>query len=311
MRPLADPSWHLQFQADKEYAQWAKVNIGWYWARPTPAVREYFLRSQRWWEINKHEWDQSIMNDVRNHMVYSKILEYPKTILLDPLDYKSTMLFDWPAVFMSESKIDAMNEEGVTVHYTMIYNETKTLVAKQFGQWFDESYYTSSPWILQPLNIAGTKAEIIDQIAFAVHLAKITNRSFMFPNRVRLECEWTTGYNYTPPILLADFQSVADAVPWVEGMYFRNRERFTDVEMTWSYHSLDEWVDGSEESMQAFLNMCRSEISEVLVVDFKELELWKVVNLPFARDAIRSLGIVECIECAHMERFSAFESPIC
>ena len=251
------------------------------------------------------------MNDVRNHMVWSNVFQYPKTIVLDPRDYKSTMLFDWPDIFMSESKIDAMNSEGVTLHYTMIYNETKILVAKQFGQWFDKLYYTSIPWILQPVNIGGTKAEILDQIAFAVHVAKITNRSFMWPNRVKLECEWRPGSNYTPPILLADFQSVADAVPWVEGMYFRNRQRFTAAELQFAYQSLDQILDGSEKSMLSLFKTCQSETSEVLAIDFDGLEMWKLINLPSAREAIQQQGIVECIECAHMARFSAFDSPVC
>jgi hypothetical protein len=310
MRPLSDPSWQIQFQADTDYEQWAKVNIGWYWARPTPAVREYFLRSQRWWNLNKREWDQSIMNEVRKHMIYSHVLEYPKSIVLDPRDYKSTMLFDWPNIYMSESEIDAMNSEGVTVHYTMIFNDTKTLIAKQFGQWLNKSYYNSTPWVLQPINIAGTKAEILDQIAFAVYIAKITNRSFMWPNRVMLECESKLGTKYTPPILLAEFQSVADAVPWVEGTYFRNRQKFTDAEIRRTYYSLDEVLDGGDQSMQLFYNMCQSETLEVLAIDFDGLEMWKL-NLPSVRDIIQEIGIVECIYCAYMARFSAFDSPIC
>jgi len=314
MRPLGDPSWQIQFQTDKEYAQWSKVNIGWYWARPTPAIREFFVRSQRWWNLNKREWDQSIMNDVRHNMVYSNILEYPKTIMLDPRDYRSTMLFDWPDIFMSRSKIDAMNAASVTVHYTMIYNQTKTLLAKQFGQWFDESYYTSAAWILQPINIAGTKTEILDQIAFAVHLARATNRTFMWPNRVKLQCEWASslgGANFTPPILIADFDRVSEVTPWVEGMYFRNRDRFTKAELTRTYLSLNEAVDGSEPTLSSFFQMIRSVNTDVLTLDFDRLEMWKLRNSSSVRDAIRELGIVECVMCAHMERFSYFTSPIC
>ena len=251
------------------------------------------------------------MNDVRHNMVYSNILEYPKTIMLDPIDYKSTMLFNWPDIYMSESKIDAMNAEGVTVHYTMVYNDTKTLLAKQFGQWFDGSHYTSNPWILEPINIGGTKREILDQIAFAVHVAKITNRSFMWPNSVRLQCERNHGAaNYTPPILIAEFQSVADAVPWVEGMYFRNRRRFTETELRSTYGPINEALDGSDQSLRSFFDTCRSVDTEVLTIDFDGLELWKLAERS-AQDVIQQMGIVECIMCAHMERFSNFESPVC
>lgn len=311
MRPLDDPSWQIQFQTDGEYSQWSLVNIGWYWVRPTPTIKEFFLRSQRWWTLNKREWDQSIMNDVRNHMVYSKILEYPKSIVLNPVDYKSTMLFDWPSTFMNESKIDAMNSEGVTVHYTMIYNATKTLVAKQFGQWLDKSYYTSTPWILEPINIAGTKAEILHQIAFSVHIAKLTNRSFKWPSRVKLVCEWNPGANYTPPILVAEFLSVADAVPWVEGTYFRNRQKYTDAEIQWTYHSLNTVLDGNEQSMLSFLEMCQSATSEILTIDFDGLEMWKLTESSSAWDLVREIGVVECVHCPYMIRFSAFDSPLC
>ena len=310
MRPSTDPSWQIQFQSDQDHTQRARVNIGWYWARPTPAVRELFFRCQRWWNLNTDKSDQVIMNDVHKSMVHSNRLEYPKSIVLDPRDYKSTMLVDWPSVYMSELEIDAMNSEGVTVHYTMIYNDTKSLLAKQFGQWVDKSYYTSSPWIVQPINIAGTKAEILDQLAFAVYVAKITDRSFMWPSRVKLECERIPGTKFTPPILLADFQTVANSVPWVEGTYFRNREKFTDVEIQRTHHSIDEVLDGGEQSMRSFFERCRSEWMDVLVIDFDRLEQGKLTSRS-AQEVIRQIGVVECIECAYMAKYSAFESPIC
>jgi hypothetical protein len=171
MHPLEDPRWHIQFQSDYYGGHGSPINIGWYWVRPTPIVREFFVRSQTQWNRNHSKWHQDIMNKVRWRMISEKSLASPASIVLNPIDYRTTMSFDWPATFIDEASIDTVSRDSVMVHYTMIFDLAKELVAKQFGHWLNATYYQKSPKILQTVNIAGTTNETLNQMALAVLLA--------------------------------------------------------------------------------------------------------------------------------------------
>jgi len=307
MRPLSDPSWEIQFQSDKSNAQDSLVNIGWYWARPTPAVRQLFVRSLAEWDANTWEWDQHIMNKVRGEMIGEELLDFPKSSVLNLSDYKSTMLYDWTDSFMHGDKIDLMNKEGIMIHYTMMFNLTKTVVARQFGHWLNATYYTKSPKILHPINIQGTTMETFNQLSLAVHLAKVSGRAFMWPNSIMHVCpQYPGGYKDLPSILFADVQSVGDNVAWVEGMYLRNRLRYTKSKLKSSNISIEKMLDSRPRSLDSIIRTCRRTGSDVLNVDFRGLDLKKLRDLAFVRDAIVQSNVQNCTDCQYMWEFGVF-----
>jgi hypothetical protein len=63
MLPLSDDTWDIQFQSDQKALPTTRVNIGWYFAKSTPATIEFFDRSYRNWTA-KAMWDQEVMNNM-------------------------------------------------------------------------------------------------------------------------------------------------------------------------------------------------------------------------------------------------------
>lgn len=268
MLPLTDKSWGIQFQADSWYYE--DINIGWYWARPTPNVREFFARSKARWDTT-HEWDQSIMNTVRREMMREGLLVFPECLVLPLRDYKSTMLFSWTEAYVDPGWIDFINKEGVMVHYTMIFDLMKNVVAKHFGHWFNETYYVHSPRLLQPLNINGTAVKIENQMKFAAHLAKATERTFMWPLTVNQTSE-TNEQSIVPAILTVKPEIVANIVPWVEAMYLRNRRVYDPNERSKAtIPGIDNLND--LELRRLMVERCQSSDADVLEVDFSMVEV--------------------------------------
>ena len=316
MVPLDNPEWHIQFQSDQHNLQNSEVNIGWYWARPTSTVRDLFVRSQTWWSQNPTGfWDQRIMNSVRNAMIREESLNFPKSIVLNLTEYKSTMSFDWTEIYTNEPLIDSMNQEGVIVHYTMIFGLTKIVVAKQFGHWMNQTYYTQSPRILRPVNIAGNTNDALDQLAFAVYLSKISNRSFMWPNAIQHTCpQYVNGTKYRPPILIADVQSVDNAVPWVEGTYFRNRQRYTNVPLNSTSILLNAAFEQYTQSTSSFLERFRTPDADVLTIDFGGFDIARWRNSAVVKNGVREAGVTECHDCglmSHINNLHVFDHVVC
>jgi hypothetical protein len=310
MLPLNDSTWDIQFQSDRSGAQDSQVNIGWYWARPTPVIAEFFNRSRSYWNTHPTEWDQEIMNWVRRDMISEGKLDYPKSVVLNVTAYKSTMLFDWPDIYVNESKIDEMNAEGTMVHYTMIFNATKVLVAKQFGHWLDKTYYTQRRKIIQPVGIRGTSDEILDQISLTVYLAKVTGRTFMWPTAVNHTClGYEGGWKLRPPLIIADVQNVDENVSWVEGSFFRNRRRYTaDHDLKVSRIALR---DLKGPLLSSGIRMCRSR-ADVLVIDFNEIEEgWRSSFELDWNSTVKELGIGQCRDCWEMAAFSTWAHVVC
>jgi len=270
MLPLTNDSWSIQFQSDRSEWQDSNVNIGWYWARPTHATSEFFRRSYEYWTAHPTEWDQEIMNGVRREMIGEGKLDYPRSVVLSLTDYKSTMLFDWPDVYVNETKIDEMNAEGTIVHYTMIFNVAKILVAKQFGHWLNRTYYVQERTFLEPVGIRGTSDEILNQISLAVYLAKTTGRTFMWPTAVNhTSAAYEDGWKLCPPLVIADAESVDENVPWVEGTFYRNRRRYTVEELKTSQIVLRSLRGITFESL---LQMCAGSGADILALDFGGVE---------------------------------------
>ena len=223
MLPLSDSSWDIQFQNDSN----SRGNIGWYWARPSPVVYDFFLRSQRLWN-ETHQWDQASMNLVVWQMTNDgSELAPPNIVLLNLKDYQSTMLFPWEERYANTAAIEEMNREAVMIHYTNLFNTTKLILAKHFGHWSIEKYYTHSPRLLRPINIYGTKLEIQQKIDFSVHLAKTSGRTFMWPIMIhQKDSQRSTVWKAIPAIRVADVDRIATIVPWVEGTYLENRRKY-------------------------------------------------------------------------------------
>ena len=263
MHPLEDPSWDIQFQCDN--MNYREINIGLFWARPIPSVREFFRRSQeRWNETQK--WDQAIMNEVRWEVIAEGSLADPKSRILDLVDYKSTMLFDWENVYPNTHLIDKMNTEGVMVHYTMIFGLRKIIVAKHFGHWLNETYYTQPIRLLQPINLAGTAAEIKEQIDFSVFLAKLSGRTFMWPILVNQTSENADTSKFIA-ISVVDVESVVNVVPWVEATYIENRRKYSPAELSRATIRVPRNLTDVE-PVKLVIEDCLLSVSSVLDVDF-------------------------------------------
>jgi hypothetical protein len=264
MRPLEDTTWHIQFQSDRNDDQLSDINIGWYWARPTETVREFFRRSQEQWD-ETHAWDQWIMNNVRREMIYEGKLDFPKSIVLPLIDYKATMLFDWQPAFTNTDVMDAMNNEGVLIHYTWVWDNRKIFVAKHFGHWLNESYYIHPPLLLLPINVTGTRSQIFQQITRAANIAKLCRRTFMFPWLMNETLPEYNTWRMAPTHWIGEIGDIMRIGPWVESTFIRNRRRYISTNLTESTipgpHDLaDNWlakpaVDACLESQAEIVNL--------------------------------------------------------
>jgi len=311
MRPLESADWHIQFQSDYDEKQESWINIGWYWTRPTPVAKEFFLRSQRSWDSNQ-TWDQAIMNQVRFDMMYGGPFTFPGSMVLNLLDYRSTMLFDWSEAFVDEKVMNAINRESVIVHYTMLFGKSKEIAAKQFGHWLNETYYVQNPKILQPLNLVGTTSSIMHQIAFSVHLANVTGRSFMWPTAVNHTCtKYKNGWKLQPPILIAEADNVT--VPWVEGRYLQNRARYTTKPLPEVKILFDHLVDGRARSLEKRLTFLNNISEDLLIIDFAGMEWEALDGLPFVQDVVKQIGLETCAMCGEMGKHhsSHIEHVVC
>jgi len=250
------------------------------------------------------------MNYVRQEMNGEGKLNFPVLTVLDTTYYKSTMLYDWTAGFADPRRAEEWNKEGVVVHYTMLFNDTKILAARQFGQWLDEDYYTSPRRMLQPVGIAGNSEEIRMQIGLAAYLANVTGRHFMFPNYVRHNCpQYLGGYKLTAPIMVVDFGSIDAAVPgWVEGTYLQNRERYTRAPITTDSVHVDRNLDARQTTL---FDLCQNSLTDLLNVDFTGFDRRKLAEMQEIRDIISQTGVLNCTDCETMALWSACDYVVC
>ena len=245
------------------------------------------------------------MNSVRRQMQEEGKLDFPKLTVLDTTYYKSAMLYDWTVAYTNPKAAAEVNQEGVTVHYTMLFNDTKILAARQFGQWLDEEYYTSPPRILQPVGIEGNSMDIRLQLALAPHLSNVTGRHFMIPNYVRHKCpHYHGGYKLIPPIMVADFCSIEAAVPgWVEGMYLQNRERYTSTLLSTESVGVDRYLGAY--GVSELFELCGSSRTELLNVDFTGFDVRKLGEIEELGNIVNQTGVLHCTDCEIMAKWSA------
>jgi Nucleotide-diphospho-sugar transferase len=291
MRPLSDPLWAIQFQSDDWDGHHPSVNIGWYWARPCNETRELFRRSQEQWE-NTHDWDQAVVNYIRYVMVTEGILTDTNSFVVDLSDYVRADVLTWGPIYLDPRAIDRLNSESVMVHYTGFFGLMKSYMPKHFGHWVNETYYTQPMSLLQPINISGTLDEILKQMAFAIHLARSSHRTFMWP--ISLNQTWDADFFETrPAVAVVDEQSVANAVSWVEGTYIHNRGRYAKlplseqmVPITFNDIQRDTWVND-------MLIKCRSSMANVVKVDFGLVSAAEVAGSEKLAEVIQEIVLWE------------------
>lgn len=270
MRPISDPSWSIQFQSDNHDGNDSTVNIGWYWARPTPILHEFFLRASQKWN-QTHEWDQKVMNDVRFEMIAEGSLSYPASIVLKSFDYTCFQkLYNWSSIYIDTDLIDQLQSERVLVHTTGLGNLYKHFVAKHLGLWYNEEYYTRPIRLLEPINVGGSDDDIFREFALAVHLAKVSNRTFLWPMWVN-STRGTVRVERKPPLLIVDVYGIEHAVPWVEATYLHNRARFTAAALSESSISVMETLLVSDWLAQLD-EQCTSHKEDILRIDFDQVD---------------------------------------
>jgi hypothetical protein len=74
-----------------------------------------------------------------------------------------------------------------------------------------------------------------------------------------------------------DVESVAGVVPWVEGIYLRNRKRYTNDTLPSTKISLGQVLNRQDNSVHAVVERCLSASEDVLTVDFRDIN-WKEVG---------------------------------
>ena len=210
------------------------------------------------------------MNAIRWEMIREGSFDFPKSIVLPLADYKATGFFDWQPISVDTELINKMNREGVIVHYTWLLHERKEFMAKLFGHWNNVTYYNVPPPLLSPINIAGTRSEIFQQIIRAANIAKLCGRTFMFPfliNETLPDLTW----RMVPPHRTGDVDDVMRIGPWVEGTFLHNRRNYNLTELS------ETTVLGPRDlidnyASQPVIDTCFSSNVELFKVDFGSLE---------------------------------------
>ncbi|KAG8162694.1 hypothetical protein KVR01_007172 [Diaporthe batatas] len=269
MLPLSNTTWDLQFQSDGGSGN---LNIGWYFARPTPITRMFFrLSFAHWIHTKTDEWDQLVMNKIRDGMLAkeaalaaeisagSNKTSAPSTPplrihMVELKHFRNFMLELWsPELFGNQTATDDYVSNAAAIHYTCVQHDLKEYFGLNYGGFGDlDGYYSKPPPILRPFGISGTSDAVHKQVAFALALGKKTNRTVAWPDTVNVFQGWDDGtYHFQPR-----FPGVK-AVSWpsakgagyavVEGQYLQNRLREgLDPPTDEGHWSLKEYVEQAD-----------------------------------------------------------------
>ena len=204
MSDFTDYSWDIQFQLDHADG---RVNIGWFWARPSMQTIDYFKRSKQKWQ-SSGGWDQAVMNKIltalENSQKANKSLQIPSIRRLDTRKFLNFMNTYWyralsPRIGMQTNfynldddtrykMIQNASEEAVMWHYTCIEKPLKIFLAKYFGQWTNlDEYYTRQRKFLSPINLgygSNNSKVLLIEFLLAVKIALISKRTLIFPDVV-------------------------------------------------------------------------------------------------------------------------------
>jgi len=237
MLPLSDKTWDIQFQPDNPLDHWGDhYNIGWYFARATPATQEYFRTAfVRWIAKGTGPVDQNTMNEVIREMIPTSEHFKNGTVLnvhlLDVSIFRNFMNDPWDWSFFGN---DAVATEYITnstaIHFTCIQHSLKTYFGLNFGGYADmDGYYSKPPSLLRMENISGTSEAVRRQVTLALAVANKLGRTTLWPDSVNMfEKGDGTNYGYRknlPGVVAMDYNKAENAgYKVVEGRYLRNRE---------------------------------------------------------------------------------------
>ena len=205
MRNFSDPTWDAQFQTDERDG---KVNVGWFWARPTPQSIDYFVEAKHIWFTKGGVSDQNLMQRVMAEKErQSSSNSNQRSLVFVRLDLKTFLNYmgtEWIQIFSarirSETNFFTLNEslrfqlihnasnDVVLWHYTCVDKSLKLFLPKYFGQWTNvNDYYTKPRKFLLPINIGfdtNSTNVLLIQFLITIKLAIITERTLIFPDTV-------------------------------------------------------------------------------------------------------------------------------
>ncbi len=232
MLPLSNGTWDVQFQKDFELPS-KELNIGWFFARASPATREFFRRSYDRW-LETREWDQSVMNEVARQKEEDSSLNVHR---LELSRFRNFMLEAWEERLFGDERLAAEYvEDSAVIHYTCVEQGVKTYFGANFGGFTDlDGYYSEPPPLLGAANIAGTSEAIRQQIAFSLDVADRTGRAMIWPERVSIvqrrvndetgERQFYSRVNF-PGVRVVSLARAQEAgLHIVEGRYLQNQQR--------------------------------------------------------------------------------------
>jgi hypothetical protein len=245
MLPLSLDTWDMQFQQDYPWPS-TNLNIGWFFARASPATLEFLERSfVRWNETQA--WDQGVMNDIAADMESEFEAEETQSARLrihrlNLNSFQNFMLLPWQeTLFGDESQAMALVQESTILHFTCIEQGLKTYMGLNFGGFADvDGYYSNAPPLLRIANVSGTSDVIHREVGFALQIAAMTGRTLVWPDSVaiyqqRQDPETTqTIYSFVPryPGALTVNYHAAERAGFavVESRYLQNRRQYTQKE---------------------------------------------------------------------------------
>lgn len=267
MLPLSNKTWDIQFQSDVETGN-DKLNIGWYFARSTPATRTFFRLSFAYWiQSGTGKWDQQVMNDVKDEIRAkeaalaaeissgSNKTSGQSTALLHihmvELKYFRNFMFElWsPDLFGNQTATDEYISTAAAIHYTCVQHDLKEYFGLYYSGFGDlYGYYSKPPPLLRPVGISGTADVVHKQVAFALALAKHTNHTVAWPDTVDVFQRLGDGtYHFQPRLPSVKAVSWPSAVgagyAVVEGQYLQNRVREGLDWLTEVHWSLGDYID--------------------------------------------------------------------
>lgn len=297
MLPLSDKTWDLQFQSDNAPDE---LNIGWYFARPSPATRMFFrLSLAHWVQTKTDKWDQLVMNNVKDGILAkeaalaaeiaagSNETSGPSTPplrihMVELKHFRNFMkeLLWGPELFGNQTATDEYIDTAAAIHYTCVQHDLKEYFGLYYSGFGDlHGYYSKPPPLLRLVNISGTSDAVHKQVAFALALAKKTHRTVAWPDAVNVFQRWGDGtYHYfprLPSVKAVSWPSAKNAsYAVVEGQYLQNRMREGLDPLTEVQWNLGEYVSqASSDPNSNWLNA----LAESLVAE----EGFPVVSLDF------------------------------
>ncbi|KAI3395632.1 hypothetical protein diail_1070 [Diaporthe ilicicola] len=265
MLPLSNKTWDLQFQPDNAPDE---LNIGWYFARSTPATQMYFrLSFAHWIQTKTEKWDQLVMNNVKDEILQKqatlaaelaagtaesrKPSSPPLRIHMLELKYFRNFMKDlWSTeLFGNQTATDDYVSTAAAIHYTCVQHDLKEYFGLYYGGFGDlHGYYSDPPPLLRPVGISGTSDIVHKQVAFALALGKTTNRTVAWPDSVDVFQRWGDGTYHLlqrmPSVKAVSFPSAKSAgYAIVEGQYLQNRVRNGLDPLTEVHWTLRQYVE--------------------------------------------------------------------